>query len=322
VESQKSQRNTVIFAVALAANIAIASSKLIAALFTGSSAMLAESIHSFADTGTELILLTGHRLGSRPADPEHPFGYGMERYFWPFLAAIALFIIGGSFSVFEGIRRMTTTYELKHLGINYAILAVSAVFDGVSFSFVYRRLREIIRTAGLWKSIRVTKDPALFTVLLEDSAALFGLTLAFGGLLVYQLSGLIIFDALTSLLIGLLLGGVALLLAYESKSLLIGESASPKIRRQILEAATQVPQVVKVIEVLTMHLAPDEVLVNMDLNLKDGLTTDEVENAIDQVKQKIRKRVPQATRIFLECQNSRRARFQFEPVRNGVNRIG
>ena len=311
VKSQERERSQFIFAIALIANVAIAASKLAAALITGSSAMLAESVHSFADTGNELILLIGHRLGSRPPDPEHPFGYGMEHYFWPFLAAIALFIIGASFSVIEGIRRMTTEYKLEHLGVNYAVLGVSALFDSVSFSFAYRRLSKTLRTSGLWKSVRLTKDPAIFNVLLEDSAALIGLTFAFAGLVIYQLSGMIIFDAFASLLIGFLLGGVALLLAYESKSLLIGESASPEIRRQIIEAAKRVPEVVKIIEVLTMHMAPDDILVNMDLNLKDGLTTDEVENVIDRVKKQIRKQVPRAKRIFLECQTSRRTDSPF-----------
>lgn len=307
MKSQKHDRNKIVFVIALAANVAIALAKLAAALITGSSAMLAESIHSFADTGNELILLVGLRLGSRPADPEHPFGYGMERYFWPFLAAIALFIIGGSFSVFEGVRRMLTSYELEHVKVNYGILAVAAVFDSISFSFAYRRLRNPLRTGGLWRSIRTTKDPGLFNVLLEDSAALLGLALAFAGLLIYQLSGMVIFDALASLLIGVLLGAVALLLAYESKSLLIGESASPESRRKILEAARRVPEVIKIIEVLTMHLDPSDILVNMSVNLKDELTTDEIENVIDRLKKEIRQQVPQANRIFIECQTSRHA---------------
>ena len=308
VLSPTNNKNTFLFVLALAANLAIAGSKLTAALLTGSSAMLAEAVHSFADCGNELILLIGQRLGSRPADPAHPFGYGMEHYFWPFLAAIALFIIGGSFSVIEGIRRITTTYKLEHLELNYAVLAVSAIFDSLSLSVAYRRLRTTLRTSGLWKSIRITKDPALFNVLLEDTAALVGLVFAAVGLLLYQLSGMIIFDGLASLFIGLLLGGVALLLAYETKSLLIGESASPETRRHIFAAASQVSEVVQIIEVLTMHLGPDDILVNMELNLKDGLTTDEVENAIDQVKTTIRQHVPQVRRIFVECQNSRKVK--------------
>lgn len=284
--------------------------------------MLAESVHSFADTGNEVILLIGHRLGSRPPDREHPFGYGMERYFWPFLAAIALFIIGGSFSVFEGVRRMLTSYELEHIKVNYAVLAVAAVFDSLSFSFAYRRLRNPLRTAGLWKSIRATKDPALFNVLFEDSAALLGLALAFVGLLIYQLSGMIIFDALASLLIGLLLGGVALLLAYESRSLLISESAAPEIRRQIVEVTQRVPEVIKIIEVLTMHMDPNDILVNMSINLRDELTTDEIENVIGRLKKEIRSQVPQANRIFVECQTSRRAKSILEAEGAGGDQSG
>ena len=311
MKSETRDSNTLVFAVALAANIGIAAAKLIAALITGSSAMLAESVHSFADTGNELILILGDRLGSRPADPEHPFGYGMERYFWPFLAAIALFIIGGSFSVFEGVRRMLTPYELEDLRISYTVLAIAAVFDGVSFSFAYRRLKNPLRTAGLWRSLRVTKNPALFNVLLEDSAALLGLLLAFLGLLIYQLTGMIFFDALASVLIAVLLAGVALLLAYESKSLLIGESAAPEIRRRILETARGAPEVVKIIELLTMHMDPDDILINMSINLKDELTTDEVEGVIDRLKRDISTQVPQATRIFIECQTQTKAKSSF-----------
>jgi cation diffusion facilitator family transporter len=301
-------RTRFVVIIALLANLAIAASKLVAALITGSSAMLAETAHTFADTGNQLTLLLGLRLALRPPDPQHPFGYGKERYFWPFMASISMFIIGGSFSVFRGIERILSPQELQDIQLNYVVLGVSAIFDGASFSLAFMSLRQQLVKLGLWRAIRVTKDPILFSVLFEDSAGLLGLALAFIGLFLYQLTGVIIFDSLASLLIGLLLGGVALLLGYESRSLLLGEAASPETRQKIVDAVRRVPEVVDVAELLTMHMAPDDILVNMDLNLKGGLTTSHVEETIDRIEDEIRKAVPQARRIFIECETLRRAR--------------
>jgi cation diffusion facilitator family transporter len=304
-ETDKSKRVVII---ALLANLAIAVSKLTAALITGSSAMLAETAHTFADTGNELTLLLGLRLALRPADLQHPFGYGKERYFWPFMAAISMFIIGGTFSVFRGIERILSPQELQDIQLNYVVLGLSAIFDGTSFSIAFTSLRQQLVKFGLWRAIRVTKDPVLFSVLFEDSAALLGLALAFVGLFLYQLTGVVVFDSSASLLIGLLLGGVALLLGYESRSLLLGEAASPETRHKIVQAVKQVPEVVEVVDLLTMHMAPDDILVNMDLNLRRGLTTAHVEETIDRIENEIRKTVPQARRIFIECETLKRAR--------------
>jgi cation diffusion facilitator family transporter len=270
--------------------------------------MIAETAHTFADTGNELTLLLGLRLALRPADAQHPFGYGKERYFWPLMASISMFIIGGSFSVFRGIERIFSPHELQDLKLNYIVLGLSAIFDGTSFALAFLGLRRQLVEFGLWKAIRVTKDPILFTVLFEDSAGLLGLALAFVGLFLYQLTGIVIFDSLASVLIGLLLGGVALLLGYESRSLLLGEAASPETRQKIIEAVKRVPEVVEIAELLTMHMAPDDILVNMDLNLKSGLTTAHVEETIDRIEDEIRKAVPHARRIFIECETLRRAR--------------
>jgi cation diffusion facilitator family transporter len=294
--------------VALLANLAIAVAKLAAALISQSSAMIAETAHTFADTGNELTLLLGLRLALRPPDAQHPFGYGKERYFWPFMASISMFIIGGSFSIFRGIDRILSPHELQNIKLNYIVLGVSSIFDGTSFWLAFMGLRQQLAAFGLWKAIRVTKDPILFGVLFEDSAGLLGLALAFFGLFLYQLTGTVMFDSLASILIGLLLGGVALLLGYESRSLLLGEAASPETRQKIVEAVRCIPEVVEVAELLTMHMGPDDILVNMDLNLKGGLTTAHVEEAIDRIEDAIRKAVPQARRIFIECETLRRAR--------------
>lgn len=301
-------RSKFIVIIALVANLAIAVSKLVAAFISGSSAMIAETAHTFADTGNELTLLLGLRLASRPADPQHPFGYGKEHYFWPFMASISMFIIGGSFSVFRGMERIISPHELQHIQLNYVVLGVSAIFDGTSFLLAFSGLRHQLMQFGLWQAVRVTKDPILFSVLFEDSAGLLGLALACLGLFLYQMTGMVIFDSLASVLVGLLLGGVALLIGYESRSLLLGEAASPETRQKIIQAVMRVPEVVAVAELLTMHMGPDDILVNMDLNLKPGLTTARVEEAIDRIEDEIRKAVPQARRIFIECETLRRAR--------------
>lgn len=308
----KDQSRTVVL-IALLANLAIAGSKLVAALLTGSTAMLAEAVHTLADTGNALSLLLGLRLASRPPDPQHPFGYGKERYFWPFMASMFLFIVGGSFSVFEGIARILSPRQIENMNVNYVVLGISAVLDGTSFFLAFRGLRTYLSKFGLWKAVRTTKDPTLFSVLFEDSVALVGLALAFLGLLLYQLTGIVLFDSLASLFIGLLLGGFALLLGYESRSLLLGEAASPETQQRIVEAVNRVPEVVGVLDLLTMHMAPDDILVNMDLNLKDGLTTDHVEDAIDRIESEIKKAVPEARRIFIECETLKRARRPSTP---------
>jgi divalent metal cation (Fe/Co/Zn/Cd) transporter len=211
--------------------------------------------------------------------------------------------------------RIISPHELQNFQLNYVVLGASAVFDGTSFFLAFTSLREQLAQFGLWQAIRVTKDPILFSVFFEDSAGLLGLALAFLGLFFYQVTGMVIFDSLASILVGLLLGGVALLLGYESRSLLLGEAASPETRQKIVEAVRRVPEVVAVAELLTMHMGPDDILVNMDLNLKGGLTTAHVEDAIDRIEDEIRKAVPQARRIFIECETLRRARQTSGPER-------
>ena len=204
--------------------------------------------------------------------------------------------------------RIISPQELRDIELNYVMLGVSAIFDGTSFFLAFTALRQQLVKFGLLQAIRVTKDPILFSVLFEDSAGLLGLALAFLGLFLYQMTGMVIFDSLVSVLVGVLLGGVALLLGYESRSLLLGEAASPETRQKIVEAVMHVPEVVAVADLLTMHMGPDDILVNMDLNLKGGLTTARVEEAIDRIEDEIRKTVPQARRIFIECETLRRAR--------------
>jgi divalent metal cation (Fe/Co/Zn/Cd) transporter len=188
------------------------------------------------------------------------------------------------------------------------VLAVALVFDGVSFSLAFRGLRSQLSGLGWWRSLRQTKDPTLFTVLLEVSTALAGIAVALAGLLLYQLLGLAVFDAAASIIIGLLLGVMAVLLAIESRSLLLGEAASLETQRRIRDAIIRQPEVTGIVDMLTMHLSPQEILVAIELNLKDGLTTDQIEMTVDRVEAAVRQVVPEATRIFVECEPLRRVR--------------
>ena len=301
-ESDSVRRSRPAILTALLANVAVATAKLVAALVTGSSAMLAEAARSFADTGNQFNLLIGQHLGKRPPDREHPFGYGMERYFWTFMASIFMFVVGGSFSIFQGVNRLLHPAEVEYILINYVILGVAVVFESMAFTIAIRSLRPHIKRYGLWGAVRRTKDPTIFIVLFEDSSALIGIALAAVGLVLYQITGLSLFDALASLFIGALMVAVALILGYETRSLLLGEAASPETQNKIIRAITSVPEVESVLELLTMHLGPDEILVAVDLNLRDNLTTDQVEAVVDRIEEEIRKAVPLARRIFVECE--------------------
>ena len=291
---------------ALLGNSAVAFLKLVAALFSGSSAMLAEAAHSFADAGNQLILLLGLRLSLRAPDRIHPFGYGKERYFWTFLTAITMFVIGATFSFFEGVRNLLSPHGISHIALSYGVLAAAAVFEGVAFYLALRSTWAQIGRHGLWRSIRNTKDPAVFTVLFEDAAALVGLALAALGLLLAQVTGIGLFDGLASMLIGLLLGIVALVLGFKSRSLLLGEAVTPQTRRAILSAVRKQEEVQEVVQLQTMHMGPEDILIGLEINLLDELSTDEIERVVDRIEEAIQREVPEAKQIFVECESSER----------------
>ena len=288
---------------ALLGNGAVAVLKLVAAILSGSIAMLAESAHSLADTGNQAMLLLGLRLSSREADRDHPFGYGKERYFWTFLAATSMFIIGAVFSILQGIQGLQGEAEISHLPLSFAVLAGVALFESVGLVIAARSTWPQIRARGVWGSIRETKDPTAFVVLFEDSAALLGLGLAASGLFLSWLTGLAVYDGLASVLIGLLLGGVAVLLGFESRSLLLGEAVGPATRRKMLAAVRSFPEVREIIRLQTMHMGPTDILVGLEINLIDRLTTDEIEVVIDRIEEAIQVEVPSARQIYVECES-------------------
>ncbi len=292
--------------VALLTNVIIVLMKTGAAIFTGSSVLLAEAFHSAADTSNEVLLLLGIKLSRRPPDREHPFGYGKEGYFWGFVVSILIFGIGAGLSVFEGIHKILRPHPLHNIKVGYVILGISALCDFLSWRVAFKEFMPLIKRLGFFGAIKKSKTPAIFIVLLEDTAGLLGVILAFLTLSLSQILGNVVFDGLGSIGIGVLLGFVAFLVSRETKSLLIGEAVSEDDLQKIREAVKRVSEVQEVLELLTMHLGPDEVLVNVNVNFVDGLNTDQVEEAIDKVEKAIRSVLPTVKQVFVEAESLRR----------------
>lgn len=289
--------------LALLANLAIAVTKFIAAAISRSSGMLAEAFHSVADTGNQLFLLRGHAASRYAPDAQHPFGRGKEAYFWSFMVAAFLFVGGGVLSIVTGVEKLRAP-EIHGEGglvLNFAVLGVAAFFEAfVAFRPALTEFNRRRSGRKVVTSIREAKDPALLAVLFEDTAALTGLAVAAVGLVLTRLTGDAHWDGVASVTIGLLLMAVAWVMAVEMKALLIGESASRQDRSAIRAATYSVDEVDHIEELLTMQLAPDEILVNMDVVFDEGLDEDAVADAIERIERAIRHAVPAATRIFVE----------------------
>ncbi len=307
---------------ALIGNLLIAVTKFGAAFYTGSSAMLSEAIHSVVDTGNQGLLLHGMRRSEQPADARHPFGYGMELYFWAFVVAILIFAVGAGVSLYEGVNKLLHPHPITNPMVNYIVLAVAMVFEAGAWWVAFGEFRRSKGPLGYFAAVRESKDPAIFTVLFEDTAAMLGLMVAFVALLLGQLLEIQAFDAIGSIVIGVILAGTAMLLAYESKGLLIGESASMQVNKGIRQLAEAQWGVSKVNELLTMHLAPQQILVNISLDFKDRLTSAEVEQVVANLESRIRETYPEVTRLFVEAQSwashARRARQDAEAAQNSA----
>lgn len=299
MSSQSSKK--VIFA-ALAGNSAIAATKFGAAAYTGSSAMMSEAVHSLVDTGNQLLLLLGMRRSARPATPQHPFGHGLQLYFWSFVVAILIFGLGAGVSLFEGIEKVRHPSEIQNAWVNFVVLGLSIVFEAGSWIVAWREFRAGNAGQSVWLSIRRSKDPVTFTVLFEDSAALLGLAVALCGVTLAHVLDMPILDGVASIVIGLILTATAAFLAFECQSLLTGEAAALPVRQSIEALAAAAPGVVRVNELLTMHFGPRDVLVALSVDFDDTLTAEAVERTIVSLKVQIRERHPEATRVFIEAQ--------------------
>lgn len=284
------------------ANLAIAVAKLVGGLVSGSTAMLAEAAHSFADTLNQVFLMTALKRSKKPADAQHPFGYGMERYFWSLIAAVGIFVLGAGYSIYEGIRALFAPEELGSLLIAYVVLGLSFVFEGISWLKAVRQLKgeAAERDRGFFEHLRITPDPTVKTVAFEDTAALVGIVLAAGGITLHHFTDQGFWDGLASILIGALLIVVAYALGQQNKRALIGEAlpqdAQDSIRRIIHES----PGVDEVVELLTMRLSPEEVIVAARVDLDDDASVDELEQAADEVERRLREQHPEVRHVFLD----------------------
>ncbi len=285
---------------ALAANLGIAITKFIAFLVSGSTSMLAESVHSVADTGNQVLLLVGRGRADRPASEEHPFGFGRERYFYGFIVSVMLFTVGAVFSVYEGVHKVINPEEIRSPLVPFIVLAVSAVLEGFSLRTAIHEANHVRGDRSWGTFIRRTKSPELPVVLLEDTAALIGLALAFAGVGLAVLTHDGRWDGAGSLAIGLLLGVAAIILAIEMKSLLIGESASTGVQQRIVAALEDGPEIARVIHMRTVHMAPDSVLVAAKVAVRENDSAEQITAGINTAERRVRAAVPIAKTIYLE----------------------
>lgn len=286
---------------AIAGNVAIATTKFIVAGITGSSAMLSEAIHSTVDTGNGVLLLVGLKRSQRAPDPEHPFGYGKELYFWGLIVAVLIFGAGGGISAYEGVLHMLNPEPLQDPKWNYVVLASAAVFEGISFSIAVHKVWKEKGSRPFLKALHVSKDPSTFTVVAEDSAALIGLLLAALGIWSSHHFDMPVLDGAASVAIGILLAGVAVLLIHESRSLLVGEGVDRDMASEIRRLAQADDAVASVAQPLTMYFGPDEVLLNLDVKFHSGISGGEIAASVNRIERGIRGRFHAVKRIYIEA---------------------
>lgn len=302
--------------VAFTANLSIAVAKFIAGFMTGSSAMLSEGAHSVADTMNQVFLFTSIKLGGRPPDERHPFGYGKERYFWVFLAAVGIFVAGAIFSIFEGIEKIRggTGQEGGYLAA-YIVLAIAVVMEGTSWTRAVRQIRgEALRARfRFFTYVFKRADPTVKTVAYEDSAALIGLILAFLGVGLHQLTGSPVYDGAASITIGIVLIVTAYLLGRDTKALLVGQAAAPELARGIRTEIASADGIDSVVELLTMQLGPESVLVAARVDLGTRLGSDEIERLAERIDRRLRERFPEVRHVFLDPTAHLRREVAVEP---------
>jgi cation diffusion facilitator family transporter len=300
---------------ALFGNLAIAIAKLIAALFTGSIAMMAETLHSSSDTFNQVLLLVGIKTSTKAATERHPFGYGKEQFFWSFIVATMLFGISGILSLQQGFASLANpSHQIQHAGVSYAILVISAAFEANSLRIALDSSRHSIEAKGEKLGIRSlinefheSKDPSIITILVEDSAALLGIAIAGIGIFLSEQTGNSIYDSIGSLSIGCILIVFAFFLAKENKGLLIGESISRRDYKKVVGLIKKIPEVNRIITMRSMYLAPKDVLVTIEVNLIDGLNTDQIESVIDNIENNVKLAIPYVnpSRIYVELERDR-----------------
>jgi cation diffusion facilitator family transporter len=298
---------------ALAANLGIAVAKFVAAAISGSSSMLTEGVHSLVDSGNQLLLLYGQHRAQKPADRTHPFGYGRELYFWAFVVAILIFAVGAGVSIYEGWAHIEEPEPLRDPTINYIVLGIAFLMEGASWAIAIREFDAKRGTAGWWQSIRRSKDPAGFIVLFEDSAALIGLLFAGIGVWASHHYADPRIDGVASIAIGVILAGVAILLAREAKGLLIGESADPALIEKVWRAVDGKPGITAVNHVRTIHTAPDAVFVAISADFDDDMRMGDGEALIEAIEAELKAAIPELTSIYIRPEKREDAVLQPMP---------
>lgn len=288
---------------ALAGNSLIAVCKFGAAFWTGSSAMFSEAIHSVVDSGNQVLMLYGLKRSKRPADDRHPFGYGSEIYFWSFVVAILIFAVGAGVSIYEGIDKLRHPHPITDIHINFIVLGAAMVFEAVAWWIAYKEFNKVRGKRSYFHAITRSKDPTIVTVLFEDTAAMFGLAFAIIGLLVAWLAGIPEADGAASIFIGLVLATTAMILAYETKGLLIGERAGSEVVEGIREIIAAQTGITNLNELLTLHNGPEDILVTVSVDFADSLSSAQVEQAVSDLEAAIKTRFPLVTRVFIEAQS-------------------
>ena len=294
--------STKVIIAALIGNSAISITKFFAAFTTGSSAMMSEGIHSLVDTGNQILLLYGMKQAKKPADEAFPFGHGKEIYFWSFVVAILIFAVGSGVSIYEGIHHVRHPVEIENPMVNYIVLSLALLFEGGAWYFAFKEFGKVKGQRGYIEAVKRGKDPSMFVVLFEDSAAMLGLLIALLGIWLSQVTGIAIFDGIASIMIGLILGGTAIWLAVETKGLLIGEGANRSVIAGIRTIAESFDEVEKVNELLTMHMGPEFILVNISIRFRRGQMTREIEALIQEIDSAIKAEHTMVKRVFVEAE--------------------
>jgi cation diffusion facilitator family transporter len=291
--------NTTALYAALFGNLAIAITKFIAAGITGGSAMLSEGVHSLVDCGNEVLLLYGQKRAAKPADAAHPVGYGRELYFWCFVVAMMIFALGAGISIYEGVKHILDPAPITRPGITFIVFGLAFVFESISLGFAWRVFRKTKGRHSIWEAVKRSKDPTSFTVFLEDSAALIGIVIATAGTAVAVVTENPVWDGAASVSIGILLAGVAVVLARESKQLLVGEAADAEVVAALRATVGAHPQVRRIVDLITVQLGAEQVFAAFTLEFPDEMTVPDLERLIASIGGTVRKTHPEVTRIFV-----------------------
>ena len=316
--ARRASSSKLVVYAAMSGNLLVALTKFAAAWWTGSSAMLSEAIHSLVDTSNQLLLLYGMHRGAKPADDLHPLGYGREIYFWSFIVALLMFTIGAGVTLLEGISHIRNPHDIADPNVNYVVLALSALFEGATLLFALREFRSTEGSGHFFEAVRRSKDPPSFIVLFEDSAALTGLVIAFVGTFLADRLAMPVLDGAASIGISLLLAVTALALARESKELLIGEPASPRVRESIVAIACAEPNIERANVIFTVHLSPDEVVAALSLEFVDKLNTTQIEESVLALEKAIHDKHPEIRAVFVKPQTAHTYQSRRQARRNST----